>query len=223
MATFVLVHGAWMGGWGYKPVARRLREAGHEVHTPTLTGLGERTHLASPAITLSTHIQDVVNVFDYENIERAVLVGHSYGGMVVTGVASKLADRLSSLVYLDAFLPEDGEALWDIAPSEARRHYIDGQRETPGLVAPLPGIATGRRLSLHPLLTLLEPVQVTDAVQALPRTYIYASREPAGFTRFYDKVKDDPAWRVHTIATSHLVMADDPDGLTTLLLQEADR
>ena len=104
MATFVLVHGAWTGGWGYKKTARLMREAGHDVYVVTLTGLGERSHLSSPAITLSTHIQDVVNVFEYEDIADAILVGHSYGGMVITGVSGRVAKFARTLDQIEVEL-----------------------------------------------------------------------------------------------------------------------
>src|SRR5271167_937589 len=110
MSTFVLVHGAWHGGWCYKRVAQLLREAGHEIYTPTLTGVGERVHLMTPAVTLDTHIQDILNVIRFEELADVVLCGHSYGGMVITGVADKVPDKIRSLVYLDAFVPNDGEA-----------------------------------------------------------------------------------------------------------------
>ena len=231
MATFVLVHGAWTGGWGYKKTARLMRAQGHEVYVVTLTGLGERSHLASPGITLSTHIQDVVNVFEYEDIEDAILVGHSYGGMVIAGVSGRVADRIRTLVYLDAFLPADGQALWDIAGEQGRQFYIDGQRTTPGLIAPMGLPATpedpalvqiGRRkVDRHPLLTLTEPVRLDGSERKIARrTYILATRQPA-FQRFYDQVKDDPAWTTRTIATGHLVMMEDPEGLARLLMEEA--
>jgi pimeloyl-ACP methyl ester carboxylesterase len=223
MATYVLVHGAWGGGWIYKGTARALREAGHDVYVPTLTGLGERVHLASPAITLSTHIADVVGVLEREGLEDVILVGHSYGGMVVTGVAAAAGSRIRTLVYLDAFLPQDGENLWDIADDRARKHYIDGQRDTPGLVAPFPG--TGRALDPHPLITLLEPVRFTGAEKAVRNhSYIYATRGiPTIFTKFYDRVKADPAWRVLEVDAGHVVMADAPDDLVRILLDEAER
>jgi pimeloyl-ACP methyl ester carboxylesterase len=113
MATFVLVHGAWHGGWCYQAVARKLRAAGHEVHTPTLTGLGERRHLIGPGVDLDTHIQDVLNVVRYEDLTGFVLCGHSYGGMVVSGVADAIPGQISALVYLDAYVPKDGESIWD--------------------------------------------------------------------------------------------------------------
>src|SRR5215216_473082 len=108
MTTFVLVHGGWHGGWCWKRVAPLLRDAGHDVYTPTLTGLGERVHLASPQVNLTTHITDVVNVIEFEDLSEVVLVGHSYGGVVITGVASKVSDRIKDLVYLDAFVAKDG-------------------------------------------------------------------------------------------------------------------
>jgi pimeloyl-ACP methyl ester carboxylesterase len=226
MATYVLVHGAWSGGWGYKQIAKALRAAGHEVYVPTLTGLGEREHLASPAIDLTVHITDVVKMIDYEDLSDIILVGHSYGGMVTTGVAAAIGERIRTLLYLDAFLPKDGEALWDIADDMARRHYIDAQRDTPGLVGPLrlPGAeTTGRRLNNHPLLTLTEPVRFTGKEAAVKNhTYVYATRDaPTVFTKFYEAVSADPAWKARTIATGHIVMVDDPDGLVALLLEEA--
>jgi pimeloyl-ACP methyl ester carboxylesterase len=226
MATYVLVHGAWGGGWLWTPIARALRSAGHEVWVPTLTGLGERIHLANPAIDLSVHIRDVANVIDYENLTDVILVGHSYGGMVITGVAGVMADRLRALFYLDAFLPRDGEALWDIADDDARRYYIDGQRAHPGMVAAFFDQAGSRsKLSPHPLLTLTEPVATGGAEERVGnRTYVYATRDaPTVFTKFHERVQADPAWKVRTVDTGHVVMAEDPDGLTALLLEEATR
>lgn len=227
MATYVLVHGAWGGAWVYRDIADRLRNAGHSVFVAQLTGLGERLHLVDPGITLTTHIDDVVGTIDSEKIGDIILVGHSYGGMVITGVAGVRAARIRTLVYLDAFLPEEGQALWDVADEGTRAFYIDAQRDTPGLVQPRfgPPGQPPRGLTGHPLLTLLEPVKLgPDADAIANRTYIYATiGTPTIFTQFYDRVKSDPAWRVHEIATGHVVMADDPDGLTTLLLDEAGR
>ncbi len=108
-ATFVLVHPAWFGGWCWGKVTPLLRDRGHDVYTPTLTGLGERAHLANPEISLATHIEDVVNVLEFEDLQRVILVGNSSGGMVITGVADRVPERLAQVVYLDAFVPEDGQ------------------------------------------------------------------------------------------------------------------
>lgn len=118
MSTFVLVHGGWDGGWSWRGVARHLQAAGHEVFTPTLTGSGERAHLAGPEVNLATHIQDVVNVLRYEDLEEVVLCGSSYGGMVITGAAEQVPDRIGQLVYLDAFVPEDGQSVADLVGPE---------------------------------------------------------------------------------------------------------
>src|SRR6201997_3646233 len=114
MTTFVLVHGAWGGSYGFKYVRGPLRDAGHEVFTPSLTGIGERVHLASPQVDLTTHVTDVVNTILYEDLTGIVLLGYSYGGMVVTGALEHIADRVAHLVYLDAFVPSDGQALNDL-------------------------------------------------------------------------------------------------------------
>jgi len=225
MATYVLVHGAWSASFGYRQIAANLRAAGHSVYAPTMTGLGERAHLASPSITLSTHITDITSLIDYERLEDIILVGHSYGGMVITGTASERADKIRTLVYLDAFLPEDRQALWDLVADEGRKGFIDRQRATPGLIAPPGGPRPNNPANNQPILTVLEPVKVSEAAKSIRnRTYIYATANaPTSFTKFHARLRDDPAWRVHEIATSHFVMQDDPDGLTALLLAEAER
>ena len=130
MTTFVLVHGAWHGGWCYKRVARLLRQAGHDVYTPTLTGLGERAHLMNRAIALDTHVQDIVGVIRCEELSDVVLCGHSYGGMVITGVAEQMAAKIRSLVYLDAFVPENGKCLFDYLPASNRAKCVTTPRRT---------------------------------------------------------------------------------------------
>ncbi|HZV57459.1 MAG TPA: alpha/beta fold hydrolase [Sphingobium sp.] len=224
MATFVLVHGAWGGSYMYGKLARALREAGHEVHVPSLTGLGERVHLAHGGITLTDHINDVVGLIDCERLEDFILVGHSYGGMVITGVAALRGARIRTLVYIDAFLPEDGQALWDIADDVARKAYIDGQRETPGLCQPFFPVGE-RRVSGQPLLTLLQPVKLGGEEEQIGRrTYLYATRDaPTIFTKFRDRIANDPAWTVHELATGHLVWDEDLPGVTRILLDEAGR
>src|SRR5215207_8131279 len=123
MATFVIVHGAWSGGHAWRGVRPLLRGAGHEVFTPALTGLGERSHLASAQVDLDTHIQDVLGVLEFEDLDQVVLVGHSSGGMVITGVADRAPQRLAQLVYLDAEVPTDGQCEFDLLPPEERAGY----------------------------------------------------------------------------------------------------
>lgn len=230
MATFVLVHGAWVGSAGFNPVAKLLRAAGHEVHAPSLTGLGDRAHLLTPAIDLSLHIRDVAAVIDYQRIEEFVLVAHSYGGMVATGVSSIYGPRIKSLVYLDAHLPDDGQALADLMPREQIADVVDLQRETPGLVPPLMGPGEGSRpraRALQPLLTLIEPVHLSGEEKKIRnRTYVLATgQQPAAFQRFYDKAKasNDPSWRLLTRPTGHGVHVEDPEGTAKLILEELER
>jgi pimeloyl-ACP methyl ester carboxylesterase len=219
-ATYVLVHGAWGGGNAYDSTAKVLRGAGHKVYVVALTGLGSRAKEASPAITLTTHVNDVLAVIDKNKLNHFILVGHSYGGMVITQVASKRAALIKSIVYIDAFLPQDGEALWDIATDWERKHYIDAQRDNPGLVAPFPGAP--KTLTRHPLLTLLEPVHLTGEEKSIKsHTYIYATHgAPATFKKFYDRAATDPAWKTHALNSGHGVMYDAPDALNTILLAE---
>jgi pimeloyl-ACP methyl ester carboxylesterase len=132
MANFVLVHGAWHGGWCWRDTAAALRGAGHHVFTPTHTGVGERSHQSAENITLETHIRDVCGCIEWEELSDVILVGHSYGGMVITGVADRMAERIKSLVYLDAFVPANGDSLIGLiqkaVPAEVAAQFIGGFR-----------------------------------------------------------------------------------------------
>ena len=221
MANFVLVHGAWGGGQGWHASACLLRAGGHEVHIATLTGLGEKKHLLSPTITLDTHVTDVTNLIEAHGLSDIILAGHSYGGMIITEVANRLGGAIRALVYADAFLPRDGEALWDIADDPSRQHYIDAQRDQPGLVAPFPGSPS--YLTRHPLLTLLEPVRMTGAEQAIARrTYIYATKgAPTVFTKFHERILANPDWKSYSLDTGHGVMTEKPEEPAAILLEAA--
>jgi pimeloyl-ACP methyl ester carboxylesterase len=147
VATFVIVHGAWSGGHAWRWLRPLLRAAGHEVFTPALTGLGERSHLANAQIDLDTHVLDVVGVLEYEDLLQALLVGHSYGGMVITGVADRVPERLAQLVYLDAEVPMDGQSEFDLLPPEERAVYQESARSKGQgwrILPPLAGAAAGR-------------------------------------------------------------------------------
>jgi pimeloyl-ACP methyl ester carboxylesterase len=222
MADYVLVHGAWGGGWAYDRLSGELRAAGHRVVVAQLTGLGSRAGQLAPGITLSDHIGDVIAQTDAVGFDRFILAGHSYGGMVITGVAAKLGARIDAIAYIDAFLPRDGESLWDITGDFEHRHYIDSQKMTPGLVAPIIG-AGDPKLGLHPLLTLIEAVQFTGEEKKIPRrAYIFAAGwEPTPFKRFRDVVRDDAAWDYHEVQSGHDVMADQPEALLRVMLDLA--
>jgi pimeloyl-ACP methyl ester carboxylesterase len=231
MATFVLVHGAWAGGLIWRPSARALRKAKHEVYTPTLTGIGERRHLLNREIDLDTHIEDVLGVIDYEDLTEIVLVGHSYGGMVVTGVADAAPDRVASLVYLDAFVPENGQSLFDMLPPGRPHTTVPGED---WLTAPLPVDAFGapsqevrdfaaRKAMPQPTACFSQHLKLTGGIDRIRRkTYIYCNNpEPTAFTSIFEALKHKPGWTVHTLRCTHFAQMDMPDELTTLLLQAA--
>jgi pimeloyl-ACP methyl ester carboxylesterase len=233
MATFVLVHGAWAGSLVWRPNAQALRKAGHEVYTPTLTGIGERKHLVSREVDLETHIQDVLGDIDYEDLDDIVLVGHSYGGMVVTGVADRIPGKIASLVYLDAFVPESGQGLFNLIPAEAPRPdrpAIPAAEDY--LTPPLPPESFGpvtpeiraffeRKTSPQPTATFTQPVKLTGGIDRIKRkTYIYCNvPAPTTFTQFYEKLKGKPGWTAHTLPCTHMAQNDMPNELTALLLQ----
>lgn len=230
MATYVLVHGAWGGAHSFRKVRRLLHSAGHDVFTPSLTGIGERAHLASPQVCLTTHIADVANAVLYEDLRDIVLLGFSYGGLVITGALEHIWDRISHLVYLDAFVPADGESLDAIGGFAGHAAAVG-----PGaawLVPPLrrdfddPAEASwsGARRTPHPARCFSEPVRLARPLEdyTFTRTYIKASAEPraepAGpFWAAADRARNSPAWRYREIATTHLVPSNRPDDLARLL------
>ena len=232
MAVFVLVHGAWSGAHGFRKVRGPLRAAGHEVFTPSLTGIGERVHLTSPQVCLTTHITDVVNTVLYEDLRGIVLLGFSYGGFVVTGALEHIGDRVRHLVYLDAFVPDDGESLNAMARNGAGRGVI----ELGGtwLVPPLPrefddpaeAAWAGARRTPHPAGCFTEPVRLLRPLEDYPftRTYIKATGEPrpepgGPFWAAADRAKTSPAWRYREVATNHMIASNRPGDLTRLLLE----
>jgi pimeloyl-ACP methyl ester carboxylesterase len=224
MATFVLVHGAWLGGWVWRHVTPRLRAHGHLVHAPTLTGLGERVHLASPAVGLETHVSDVVNLLEYEDLDRVVLVGHSYAGIVVTGAADRVPARIGQLVYLDAFVPDDGQSLHDLVPAGGAAHSRDlAAREGDGWRIPLEAEwRTGPawmhdRWTDQPLRCFEEGVRLSGAAAHLPRTYVRCT-ENAATGPLFDRFAREPGWRVRELTADHAAMATAPEALSELLL-----
>jgi pimeloyl-ACP methyl ester carboxylesterase len=236
MATFLLVHGAWHGGWSWRRVVPHLRAGGHEVYTPTLTGLGERVHLLGPEVGLDTHVNDVLGVIEYEDLNEVVLVGASYAGMVITSVAEVALDRLVHLVYLDAWVPADGQAAFDLMPAEARdglREAARGSGESIGM-PPLPLEAFGipneadarwvnSKLVLHPLKSYEDPVKLpSGAAKRMPRTYIACTGNPAlvpVFQPFAEEARMEEGWRYRELATGHDAMVTKPRELSNLLVE----
>lgn len=178
MATFVLVHGGFSGGWLWAPVRPLLRAAGHEVFTPTLTGVGERAHLARPDIDLDTHVRDVLGVLDYEDLNDVILVGHSYSTMVVTVVAERAPERLARLVLIDTLIPQDGQSWADLmGPPLMERLSTAAHAHGEGWRVPYPGDEP--RMSPHPLGTVTQPLAVRNpAAVAVPRAYIFCTDNP---------------------------------------------
>jgi pimeloyl-ACP methyl ester carboxylesterase len=227
MATFVLVHGSWAGSVVWKELAPRLRKAGYEVYAPSLTGIGARKHLLSREIDLNTHIQDVIGVIDDADLSDIVLVGNSYGGMVISGVADRIPEKVASLVYLDAFVPENGQSNLSLLPPGVHLATVPGED---WLVAPPTSTVFGlkhpeviallqRKCSPHPLATLTQPLQLTGGIGRVGQRMYVLGTEPARFTRFYDKVKNDPGWTVHTLPCTTFMQLEMPDEVTAILLK----
>ncbi|MBI3249382.1 MAG: alpha/beta hydrolase [Deltaproteobacteria bacterium] len=234
MGTYVLVHGAWHGGWCWRRVTPLLQAAGHAVFTPTLTGLGERFHLASAEVDLDTHVQDVVNLLEFEELRDVILVGHSYGGMVITGVTERAADRLQHVVYLDAFVPRDGQALVDLLTPQFRDDLRQQAHASGGRLPPFPveryGVFAAAdvawvtpKLVPHPAKTMTTPVSLTQPqALALPKTYVYCNKPAMGpFDQFVEQVRTTPGWQYRELATGHDAMVTMPHELTELLLELA--
>ena len=229
--TFVLVHGAWHGGWCWRRVADILERAGHKVFCPTLTGLGERSHLLSGDITLDTHISDVVNVFTWEDIDGAVLCAHSYGGWPVSGAMEVLRSRVSALVFVDAHMPDDGQS--GVETSNGREEILAAQRR--GDIARWPKSAeyfcvnerdrewVDGKLTRQPLRPSFQPIHLTGARDAAARkVYVRAKGFPSvPFEKALRKA-EERGWRTFEVAAGHDVMIDAPEVLGKILLAEAD-
>jgi pimeloyl-ACP methyl ester carboxylesterase len=230
MATFVVAHGAWSAGWAWKKMRPLLRAKGHELYTPTYTGLGERSHLASKDIDLETHIADVLGVLKYENLRNVILVGHSYGGMVATGVADRAPERIAHLVYVDAFAPRDGQSLLDLHTEENRKHVREGAiREGDGWRIPPSPIPTDtdeadlswllERRAMQPLKSFEQKIRLTGAVDKLPKTYIYCTISRPGdvFRQFRTRASSERGWKCIDLNASHSPNVTAPEALTKIL------
>jgi pimeloyl-ACP methyl ester carboxylesterase len=234
MSTFVLVHGAWHGSWCWKRVRKALQDQGHQVFTPTLTGLAERSHLLSPGVNLDTHIDDVVNLVRWEELSDVVLCGHSYAGAVISGAADRIPDRIRSLVYLDAFLLEDGESLHDTLPEDQRQMQLDGVKNAGDgwKVPPIPGeffyvnaqdlAWMNAQCTLQPLATFQQKLRLTGAGRGVGNvTFVLATGyDHSPFPPFYEKAKAR-GWKTLSVPCGHDVMLDMPAELTKLLIDAA--
>lgn len=231
-ATFVLVHGGWVGGWFWGRVAPLLRKSGHAVFTPTLTGLGERAHLTSPAVGLGTHAEDLEAVLRYEDLRDVVLVGHSYGGMVITAAAERVPERLARLVYFDAFVPFDGEAMADLmGPDMTSAFQYEVESAGGGWRLPLPfpleafGFMSPEdlawmnpRMSEQPWATVREPVAVRNpAAAAIPRTFVECTRLATGLMAQSAQRARAAGWKFHRLDLPHAAPVTGPSKVAALL------
>ena len=231
--TFVLVHGAWHGGWCWRRVAELLRAQGHTVFTPTLTGLADRSHLLAPGVGLDIHVTDVVNLLTWEQLSDVVLCGHSYGGMIITGVAEKMQPAIQSIVYLDAFVPLNGESVFDLTGPAVHKVLREAQEKNLIAVPPRSAEAFGvneadrawvdSQCTPQPIATFTEKLAVTGAHERIgKKTYIRAASYPSpGFDAALARVKADPSWRTYSAPCGHDVMVDAPEWLTKILLEVA--
>jgi pimeloyl-ACP methyl ester carboxylesterase len=231
--TFVLIHGAWHGGWAWRRVADRLRARGHVAFTPTLTGLGERVHLLQPGINASLHIADVLGLVRFEQLDDFVLVGHSYGGCVVSGLAEALPNAIRSIVFLDAFIPDNGDATIDLVQPAVQQVIRDAlaRGETTVPVRDAAAFKVNEKdrawvdalATPQPIGTMTEKLTLTGARERIPKkTYIRASGYPnVSFDKAYARVKGDRTWRTYEVPCGHDVMIDEPDRLTEILLEVA--
>lgn len=240
MATFVLIHGSMHGGWCWQRVIPRLRAARHEAYAPTLTGLGERVHLAHPDFDLETHIQDVLGVLEYEDLHDVVLVGHSYGAAVITGVADRLPERVAHLVYVDGVMVADGQAILDFVPAEGRstRQALvvaegDGWLLPPpadlasfGISAEEDAVWVRAKLVPRPFKTFTQPLRLASAAGfGGPKTFIACIDAPAAGWRdaMIVRARTERGWQYRELATGHDAMISAPDQLSSLLLELPDR
>ena len=231
--NFVLVHGTSHGGWCWVRDAKRLRAKGHRVFTPTLTGVGERSHLMSTDINLNTHINDVVNTIKWEGLNDVVLCGHSYGGWVISGVAEQMEDRIASIVYLDAFMPEDGQRGIDTQSPGSRDDVLAsskaGEASRPTGPASRYGLKGANLewvdslLTPQPIGVSLQPIKLTGARDRIAKkAFILATgyNNPP-FVASYEALKRDPSWRLFDLPCHHDIMIEMPDELAEILLDLA--
>ena len=236
MSTYVLVHGAWHGSWCWQRVREELQRGGHIVHTPTLTGVGERSHLLSPTVTLDTHVQDVVNLIRWEQLQDVVLCGHSYGGMVVTGVADRVSEQLSSLLYLDAFVPADGQCLYDLLPADQRelqqqltRDIGEGWKVPPipaevFNVNPADRAWVDRQCTMQSAATFTQPLRLSGPGLAAKQVhYAFAGGwEGSPFGAMLSRARE-LGWHTSTLQGGHDLMLDCPAAVCALLRSLPER
>lgn len=224
MSTFILVPGAWHGSWTFDPVVPLLERAGHTVHALTLTGLRCDDDDATVASTnLDAHAEDVLALLDRGGFADVTLVGHSYGGMVIAAAADRAEGRVSRLVHLDAYVPRDGDSCWALTTDAYRQSFVAGASDTGFAVRPpdRAGVAGDPRRRPHPLASLVQTIRLTGGVDRVPRRdFVHCSgwEDGSPFAGLRARLRDDPGWQVHDIATGHNAMREAPELVAGLLL-----
>jgi pimeloyl-ACP methyl ester carboxylesterase len=232
--NFVLVHGAWHGGWCWARVRDQLHALGHRAFTPTLTGLGDRHHLMSEDLRLDTHIADVANLIHWEDLDRVVLVGHSYAGWIISGVAEKALPRLASIVFLDALMPEDGQDMLNNGPPNAPASIAEAQAagkisrpappaETFKVMRPEDEAWVDAKMTEHPIGVSMSPIHLTGARDQVPnKTFVRSTlfNSPM-FLALSGKLTATPGWTTYDVPCGHDIMIDMPERLVEILLEVA--
>ena len=235
--TFVLIHGAWHGGWCWRDVADFLKAKGHRVYTPSLTGLTDRSHLLSASISLDTHIADIVNLFRWENIDDAILAGHSYGGWPISGALEKIEGKVASIVFVDAFLPENGQRVMDTSSVQFKQQLLEAvargeagrpvpKAEAFGILDPLKAAWVQAKMTPQPTGASMQPIVLSGARDRIgKKTYIRALDYPQpNFDAYLARCKADPSWRTFEFKAAeagHDIMVDAPARLAAILEQVA--
>lgn len=218
MATFVLIPGGWRGGWTFADFVAKLKHEGHEAYAVTLSGLEETAEGSAAGMNLDTHISNVIELLEVEDLSEVILCSHSYGGMVATGIADRMAERIAALVYLDAFVPEDGQSWWDIANEHFRRLITELARRDGFSV--LPPFGGDRRRRPHPIGTFMQALQLASPQKEMPRVFVYASDwDATPFTAQYQRLQEDPAWIVHSVASGHDLVNIAPNEIFAILME----
>jgi pimeloyl-ACP methyl ester carboxylesterase len=217
MATFVIIHGAWTGGWSWVRVLDRLHAKGHHAYVPTLTGNAERSHLARRSVNLKTHIKDIVNEIMWKDLQDIVLVAHSYGGIVAGGVCEEVGERITSLVFLEAFVPKNGRSFADdMAGYELKGPMVPPPPSSPGdYLREEDRKWVDEKATAQCIGTMTQKLKISGAFQRVgKKTYIVA---PKSFGEAPKQLRDDPSWTIREIAGGHDAPIDAPDELTELL------